>query len=111
MNVEALTIIGGGAVVLLLIIAPLAIWLHRRSSPHRDNQPALTRVGLLLVSLHAIFMLSSAIVANFYSGIAGALIFVVAPVALWRVGLVLQRRGFPIARSRSNRSPERTREG
>ena len=111
MNVEALTIIGGGAMVLLFLIAPVAIWSHRRSSPRRDNEPVLTRVGLILVSIHAISMLAAAIVATFLSGIAGALIFVGTPLILWRVGLLLHQRGLPMASPRPNKSLERGRGG
>jgi hypothetical protein len=110
-NLEALAVIAGGAVLILIATASLAIWGIRRFGASRKNEPVLTRIGLLLVSLHIVGMLVSVIVAKFVNGVAGAVIFIVLPLALWRVGLSLQRRGFPIAGPRPNNSLERTREG
>ncbi|HEU4603799.1 MAG TPA: hypothetical protein VFS24_17620, partial [Steroidobacteraceae bacterium] len=110
-NVEALTVIVGGAVLILLVVAPLTIWWIRRFDPHRENQAVLTRIGVVLVALHAIGMLASVIVAKFVNAVAGALLFIGAPLALWHISMLLHRRGFPIAGPRPNKSLERTREG
>lgn len=94
MNVEALAIIGGGALVLLVLIVPVVIWLLRNSRKVKPRGPHISRVGLAVYSLQTLLMLAAAIVANFFSGWVGAGIFMLSLAVPWGLGALLQKRGY-----------------
>lgn len=107
MNWEALAIIGGSAVVLLLIVSPLAVWWHRRKAdPSRPKEASLTVTGVIVVGGMVGAMLVGAIfrevaLANVPRWGRAVLIpaYFLGLILLFAwVGSILERHGYPISR-------------
>lgn len=124
MNWEAIEVIGGSALVLFLVIAPMAVWWHRRKvDSNQPKEASLTGTGLAVMSGMVLALLAGAILnAALLTGFSGsgraiimlAYLLGVSFVAAL-IGNALERRGYPFSRSASgnmppNKSLERSRE-
>jgi hypothetical protein len=103
MNVEALLGIGGLAVILLAVVGPVAVWLHRRSGPVAggNGSEVLTRTGLILYGSFALLLVVGAVLAQRFHGLGRlgfAVVYFVGLLALVVViGGVLEKRGRPLS--------------
>jgi quinol-cytochrome oxidoreductase complex cytochrome b subunit len=100
MNVEVIFVIGGGAVLLLLILGPLAVWIARRARPTVSQGPALTRSGVLVMTVFVVLLVLGAILAQLFAGVE-RLLFAVCYllaliVAFTAIARLLEKRGLPI---------------
>lgn len=114
MNWEAVAVIGGGAILLLLVLAPLAVWLSRlRSDPNRPPEASLTVTGALVIGGMVLAMIFGMVFREGLlldvpewsrSILTGAYLVGVVLLALG-VGAALQRLGYPFSRPPLGRSP------
>jgi uncharacterized Tic20 family protein len=100
-NVEAIFVIGGAAVLLLLILGPLAVWIARRSRPTVSEGAALTRIGMLVMTVFVVLLVLGAVLAQLFAG-AGRLLFAICYllaliVSFTVIARLLEKRGLPIA--------------
>ena len=108
MNIEALLIIGGGAVLLLAVLAPVAVWFGRRRTSAADAGSALSRTGLILLSLFVGLLVAGAVLAQSFDGLgrlafaAGGLTVLI--VVFVQTASVLERRGYHMFRASSDGS-------
>jgi hypothetical protein len=99
MNLEALFVIGGLALALLIVLGTLAVWISRRSKVADSPSPSLTGTGLALFGAQIILMLVCAVVAQMFTGL-WKLLFVITYLAvlmavLMLIAKALRRRGYP----------------
>ena len=108
MNVEVFLIIGGGAVLLFLIIAPLGVWIGRRSSQRVSAGPAASRGGLVLMAVFISALVLGAVLAQNFSRTAktlfGAGYFLLVTTSFMGIGHLLEKRGFSVYRKRAESS-------
>jgi hypothetical protein len=114
MNFEAIRIFGGGAIVLFIVIAPLAVWWHRRKAvSNGPGERPLTATGLIVMGGMVLALLIGAIfgrslLTNVSSWACAILIpayiLGVTLLAAW-ISTLLERRGYPYSRPSSGNSP------
>jgi biotin transporter BioY len=106
----------GGAIALFAIVAPLAVWVHRRRRSAKVAEAAFTRSGLLLMSGFVVLLVLGAVGVQLIPGVAWKLAaaagYLTVLVAVFgAVGDAMAKSGRPMYRKPPNQRLERSRHG